>query len=217
MGRINMESKESVIQQIMERCKSRFDNIIGKALDGIEQDFRNAYNEGYRCCEKEKASEYQRGYAEAEKNCVKKEAFVEAVNKSYSEGFEDGKHLGNIVAWETAEKVCSYDGEALWSIFGTNSFSEIFSMPYEKVCSLLTDFEEKVSCFDNTYSVGDEVIADNGTACFVITSLDGNDIGGIDGDGNTYAYMPDQICYKTGRHFNVCGLLNDIRIGGNDS
>lgn len=198
-----MESKEHVIQQIMERCKSRFDNIIGKALDGIEQDFRNAYNEGYRCCEKEKASEYQRGYAEAEKNCVKKEAFVESVNKSYSEGFEDGRRLGNIVAWETAEKVCSHDGEALWSIFGANSFSEIFSMPYEKVRSLLTDFEEKVSCFDNTYSVGDEVIADNGRACFVITSLNGNDIGGIDSEGRTYAYFPNEICYKTGRHYNI--------------
>ena len=194
MGRINMESKESVIQKVMERCKSRFDNIIGKALDGIEQDFRNAYNEEYRCCEKEKASEYQRGYAEAEKNYVKKEEFVESVKKSYSEGLE--------VAWETAEKVCSYDGEALWSIFGANSFSEIFSMPYEKVCSLLTDFEENVSCFDNTYSVGDEVIAGNGMVCFVITCI-GNDISGIDSEGRTYAYFPNEICYKTGRHYNI--------------
>ena len=169
MGRINMESKEYVIQQIMERCKSRFDNIIGKALDGIEQDFRNAYNEGYRCCEKEKASEYQRGYAEAE------------------------SHYKDII--EMREKTAFENG-------------------YKK-CLEENDFYDG-SIFDMYYKVGDEVIADNGTACFVITSLDGNDIGGIDGDGNTYAYMPDQICYKTGRHFNVCGLLNDIRIERKD-
>lgn len=199
-----MKTKDETIRDIKDRIVADFGNIfVSKFITAIEQYLRNAYNEGYRTCEKEKASEYQRGYAEAEKNCVKKEAFVESVNKSYSEGFEDGRRLGNIVAWETAEKVCSHDGEALWSIFGANSFSEIFSMPYEKVRSLLTDFEEKVSCFDNTYSVGDEVIADNGRACFVITSLNGNDIGGIDSEGRTYAYLPNKICYKTGRRYNI--------------
>ncbi len=197
-----MKEKETVIKDIMDRVDSVLSNNARKVSVDIEACVRNAYNEGYRKCEKEKASEYQRGYAEAEKNCVKKEAFIESVNKSYSEGFEDGRRLGNIVAWETAEKVCSYDGEALWSIFGANSFSKIFSMPYEKVCSLLTDFDEKVSCFDNTYSVGDEVIAGNGMVCFVITCI-GNDISGIDSEGRTYAYFPNEICYKTGRHYNI--------------
>lgn len=150
-----MESKEHVIQQIMERCKSRFDNIIGKALDGIEQDLRNAYNEGHLFCEEENSL-----YIEMRER------------KAFENGYKKGLEKNGLY------------GESI---------------------------------FDRDYKVGDEVIADNGTACFVITSLNGNDIGGIDKNGDTYAYMPSEICYKTGRHFNVCGLLNDIRIGGNDS
>ena len=155
MGRINMESKESVIQKVMERCKCRFDNIISKALNGIEQDFRNAYNEGYLCCEKEKASEYQRGYAEAEAH------YKDIIEMREKKAFEDG---------------------------------------YKK-CLEENDFYDETA-FDNNYKVGDEVIADNGMVCFVITCI-GNDISGIDSEGRTYAYFPSEICYKTGRHYNI--------------
>ena len=92
-------------------------------------------------------------------------------------------------------------------------------MPFIDVSKMMEAFEEKQqekdSPFDGNYSVGDEVIADGGTARFFITSID-NDIGGIDEKGETYAYMPSELCYKTGRHFNVCGLLNDIIIERKD-
>ena len=50
--------------------------------------------------------------------------------------------------------------------------------------------------------VGDEVVAENGHAVFIVTHI-GYDVAGIDFAGNTYSYIPDEIDRRTGRRFNV--------------
>ena len=160
-----MASKDLVIQGIMDRIVTNGGSLVRKFASSIANDVRNAYNEGYRACEKEKASEYQRGYAEAE------------------------THYKDII--EMREK-------------------QAFDKGYSQ-CLADNDTFGAIEPFDNDYHVGDEVIADNGTASFVITSLAGNDVGGIDSEGGTYAYLPSEICYKTGRHFDVEGFLKQMK------
>ena len=52
-----MKEKETVIKDIMDRVDSVLSNNARKVSVDIEACVRNAYNEGYRKCEKEKASE----------------------------------------------------------------------------------------------------------------------------------------------------------------
>ena len=158
-----MKTKDMVIRDVMDEIVARNGNVIQKFVHSIEANIRNAYNEGYRACEKEKASEYQRGYAEAEAK------YTDIIEMRENQAFEKG---------------------------------------YKKCLEENDLYDEDV--FDGNYKVGDEVIADNGTASFVITSLKGCDIGGIDSEGETYAYLPSEICYKTGRHFDVNGFLKQM-------
>lgn len=166
-----MKEKETVIKDIMDRVDCVLSNNARKVSVDIEACVRNAYNEGYRKCEKEKASEYQRGYAEAE------------------------AHYKDII--EMREK-------------------QAFDKGYSQ-CLADNDTFGAIEPFDNDYHVGDEVIADNGTASFVITSLAGNDIGGIDSEGSTYAYLPSEICYKTGRHFDIKSFLKQMEAPTKDT
>ena len=136
-----MKTKEESIKEIFDRTKELMHGYVDKMTNRMETAIRESYNAGYRAFEKEKQSEYQRGF---------------------TEGF--------------ACKVAAHDE----------------------------------SVFDNNYKVGDEVIVDNGTACFVITSIDGTDVCGINSKGGTYAYFPHDICYKTGRHFDVEGFLKKM-------
>ena len=161
-----MKTKDMVIRDVMDEIVARNGNIIQKFVHSIEQNIRNAYNEGYRACEKEKASEYQRGYAEAESH------YKDIIEMREKQAFENGY------------KKCLEENDLYDGIYN--------------------------EAFDGNYKVGDEVIADNGTASFVITSLAGNDVGGIDSEGGTYAYLPSEICYKTGRHFDVKGFLKQM-------
>ena len=158
-----MKTKDMVIRDVMDEIVARNGNVIQKFVHSIETNIRNAYNEGYRACEKEKASEYQRGYAEAEAH------YKDIIEMREKQAFENG---------------------------------------YKKCLEENDLYDENI--FDGNYKVGDEVIADNGTASFVITSLAGNDVGGIDSEGGTYAYLPSEICYKTGRHFDVKGFLKQM-------
>ena len=211
-----MQSKEEIISRLCDDYRDIVYNYGSKLANRIEDVLRRAWNAGFSNAEERykeailihEDEAYDRGY----KKCLEENNLDCACWTDYQNGVEE--------VWETVKKIVSLDGELLWCIFSTNSYKDIFGMPFIDVSKMMEAFEEKQnekdSPFDGRYSVGDEVIADGGTACFVITSLDGNDIGGIDGDGNTYAYMPDQICYKTGRHFNVCGFLNEIRIGRKD-
>lgn len=165
-----MKEKETVIKDIMDRVDSVLSNNARKVSVDIEACVRNAYNEGYRKCEKEKASEYQRGYAEAEAH------YKDIIEMREKQAFENG---------------------------------------YKKCLEENDLYDENV--FDGNYKVGDEVIADSGTACFVITSTNGNDIGGIDATGNTYAYLPSEICYKTGRHFDIKSFLKQMEAPTKDT
>lgn len=158
-----MKDKEFVIKDIMDKIGCVLSNNARKISVDIEACVRNAYNEGYRKCEQEKASEYLRGFSEAE------EHYKDIIEMREKQAFENGY------------KKCLEEND----LYADNAF-------------------------DGNYKVGDEVIADNGTASFVITSLKGNDVGGIDSEGGTYAYLPSEICYKTGRHFDVNGFLKQM-------
>ena len=206
-----MQSKEEIISRLCDDYHAIISHYGSKLANRIEDVLRRAWNAGFSNAEERykeailihEDEAYDRGY----KKCLEENNLDCDCCTDYQNGVEE--------VWETVKKIVSLDGELLWCIFSTNSYKDIFGMPFIDVSKMMEAFEEKQqekdSPFDGNYSVGDEVIADGGTARFVITSID-NDIGGIDEKGETYAYMPSELCYKTGRHFNVCDFLNDIRI-----
>lgn len=206
-----MQSKEEIISRLCDDYYAIVSNYGSKLANRIEDVLRRAWNAGFSNAEERykeailihEDEAYDRGY----KKCLEENNLDCSCCTDYQNGVEE--------AWETVKKIVSLDGELLWCIFSTNSYKDIFGMPFVDVYKMMEAFEEKQdekdSPFDGNYSVGDEVIADSGTARFVITSID-NDIGGIDAKGETYAYMPNEICYKTGRHFDVYGFLKDIKV-----
>ena len=207
-----MQSKEEIISRLCDDYRDIVYHYGSKLANRIEDVLRRAWNAGFSNAEERHKEEilihedeaYDRGY----KKCLEENNLDCACCTDYQNGVED--------AWETVNKIVSLDGELLWCIFSTNSYKDIFGMPFIEVYKMMESFEEKQSekdsPFDGRYSVGDEVIADGGTACFVITSMSGHDIGGIDENGDTYAYMPNDICYKTGRHFEIQNFLSTIKV-----
>lgn len=206
-----MQSKEEIISRLCDDYRDIVYNYGSKLANRIEDVLRRAWNAGFSNAEERykeailihEDEAYDRGY----KKCLEENNLDCACCTDYQNGVEE--------VWETVKKIVSLDGELLWCIFSTNSYKDIFGMPFIDVSKMMEAFEEKQqekdSPFDGRYSVGDEVIADGGTARFVITSID-NDIGGIDEKGETYAYMPNEICYKTGRHFEIQNFLSTIKV-----
>lgn len=129
---------------------------------------------------------YNAGYRTAEKE--NQSEYQRGYQTGYNKGFEDG-----LDDWDAHHELIDELKEAEYN----RGYAD-------------AEAHYKVGAFDGNYKVGDEVIADNGTACFVITSTDGADIGGIDSKGETYAYLPHEICYKTGRHFDVESFLKQF-------
>ena len=149
--------------------------------------------------------EYKRGCDDGWVKCLQENCNIDcSACNNYQKGIDD--------AWNIIKKVIAYKGDELWAVFGTNSYDEIFNKTYEEVAQHIVFRED--SPFDKNYSVGDEVIAEEGAASFVITFI--NDasgcVAGIDEQGGTYSYFLSELCYKTGRHFDVGSFLKQIEV-----
>ena len=175
-----MKPKDEVIKSIMEQVAISMSKSFQKIIDCCDPLLRQAYNEGYR---------------EADKHWESlKDDFDNQVKKAWQDGFDSCKStFEGFVSREQAKDITELE------------YKRGYDDGYRK-CLSENDFDYDLY----NYTVGDEVIADNGTACFVITSMEGVDIGGIDFTGGTYAYLPSDLCYKTGRHFDIVGFLKQL-------
>lgn len=125
------------------------------------------------------------------------EMIENAIEDAYADGMND--------AWDAARKIaCAVEDGGLSSgelqrVFGSGSVLDVMhELTAEEAKKRIADFEET----KDEICIGDEVTAEGGASRFVVTHIE-NDISGIDSDGNTYAYYPDEIDGKTGRHFVV--------------
>lgn len=115
-------------------------------------------------------------------------------------------------AWDTARKIACFTEngglscEEMEKIFHNDCAPEILlDNTAEEATEKILSFEEN----EEEICIGDEVTAESGASRFVVTHIE-NDISGIDSDGNTYAYYPDEIDGKTGRHFVVSMQLKGV-------
>ena len=128
------------------------------------------------------------------------------VNEAYQRGLED--------AWEAARKIVC-DDELGWNtllhIFNRGNFDGIFGdfSPSEAIAKLKA-YEEKQKA-DDEIKVGDEVIYNGTTKCLVVRpETDERYASLIDGDGAHYS-ADHRECKKTGRHFDIASILEDMR------
>ena len=138
--------------------------------------------------------------------------------------FDVGYQTGVRNAWNFARKLVIYNGlngeigDLFWERFdGMTPNDIIMDKTYDDAREIVKLIEEEAAqiCEEenirNNLSVGDEVTAEGGAARFVVTSIR-NDISGIDFDGGTYSYLPEEIDGKTGMHYDIVGMLNRVRL-----
>ena len=160
--------------------------------------------------EQEKLDEaYQRGY----KDCQTRYCSFDACpnrQAEYQRGLDD--------AWEAARNISMLesDGGYSWkemkSIFGTDSASEIYVRhTAAEAINKIKAYEEKQN---DEIKVGDEVnwLGD----CFIVTRIfqphtQKEQCDGIDDDGCVYHDILMDDLEKTGRHFDIASILEDMR------
>lgn len=129
------------------------------------------------------------------------EMIENAIEDAYGDGMND--------AWDAARKIaCSVEdggfscGE-LQRIFGCGFAPDIMrDLSADEAKKRIADFKE----IKDKICIGDEVTAEDGASRFIVTHI-ANDISGIDLNGNTYAYMPEEIDGKTGMHYDILETL----------
>ena len=130
--------------------------------------------------------------------------------EAYQRGLDD--------AWEAARKIVGYTDQgaltlgALAEIFGTSSHSRIVrDNTAQEVIDKIKAYEEK-----QRIRVGDEVAFhhdDGRPDTVVVVTYIGQDgfIDGMDGRGAQYAHKNPTKWTKTGRHFDIASILEDMR------
>ena len=188
-----MKPKDEVIKSIMDQVTISMSKSFQKIIDCCDPLLRQAYNEGYR---------------EADKHWESlKEDFGNQVKKAWQEGFDSGKKDFSML---NIEEALNYSG---WLQAHDKDIAELeYKRGYDDGYKKCLAENDHYDLYD--YKVGDEVIADNGTACFVITSIIdvSGCVSGVDSEGSTYSYFLSELCYKTGRHFDVGSFLEQIEV-----
>ena len=148
------------------------------------------------------------------------------INEHYGQLQDDAYQRGLNDAWETARKIADMwtriDNDELLAIFGITErigHSTIRAM-FEKQTANeamleLEAYEEKQKAEDEI-KVGDEVAFhhdDGRPDTVVVVTYIGQDgfIDGMDGRGTQYAHKNPTKWTKTGRHFDIASILEDMR------
>lgn len=139
---------------------------------------------------------------------------VEGNNIGYKNGVKDGQNE----AWECAKKLFSTMSETeIEKVFPTEwnngGFNALINLQPQEAIAKLKAYEEKQEA-DDKIEVGDEVnwIGD----CFIVTrifqphNMKGQ-CDGIDDDGCTYHDVLMDDLEKTGRHYDIASILEDMR------
>ena len=148
------------------------------------------------------------------------------INEHYGQLQDDAYQRGLNDAWEAARKIADMwtriDNDELLAIFGITErigHSTIRAM-FEKQTANeamleLEAYEEKQKAEDEI-KVGDEVAFhhdDGRPDTVVVVTYIGQDgfIDGMDGRGTQYAHKNPTKWTKTGRHFDIASILEDMR------
>ena len=143
------------------------------------------------------------------------------INEHYGELQDTAYQRGLNDAWEAARKValCPCDGgtglQNLVAIFGTNTMELVFiNNSASEAIAKLNTYEEKKA--DDEIKVGDEVAFhhdDGRPDTVVVVTYIGKDgfIDGMDGRGTQYAHKNPTKWTKTGRHFDISKILEEMR------
>ena len=158
----------------------------------------------------------------------------ELMDEAYQRGLEDGKKAFDLLdaerdseyqrglndAWGAARNISMLesDGGYSWKemkrIFGTDSAREIYvHHTAAEAINKIKAYEEKQN---DKIEVGDEVAFhhdDGRPDTVVVVTYIGQDgfIDGMDGRGTQYAHKNPTKWTKTGRHFDIASILEDMR------
>ena len=121
------------------------------------------------------------------------EHFGDLQDTAYQKGFEDGKAVN-----DKGCEGCKYDGGTV----GRN--------PCISCCNYYQNYWTAKQT-DGEIKVGDEVIYNGTTKCIVVRPEDDERYASlIDSDGTHYS-ADHRECKKTGRHFDIASILEDMR------
>ena len=132
------------------------------------------------------------------------EHFGELQDEAYQRGLND--------AWEAAKKISLMSPDEIEKVFPGAAKYNRYNLGYSGVEAIekLKAYEEKQKA-DDDIKVGDEVKAEDGTVAFFVTWMSDCCICGVDEKGRCYSYEPKEICGKTGRHFDIDKILEEMR------
>jgi len=171
---------------------------------------------------------YNKGYAQCQDDYG--DALKHAKDTAYKKGLHDGEskcgycneyQRGLNEAWEAARKiVCDeeLDWNTLLHLFNRGNFEGIFGgfSPSEAIAKLKS-YKEKQKAEDKI-KVGDEVEWDNDFTGdrFIVTRIyqpygKKEQCDGIDDDGDVYRAVLIESLVKTGRHFDIASILEDMK------
>jgi len=139
------------------------------------------------------------------------EHFGQLQDEAYQRGLEDGKKA----TWEAVRKVIHLPEAVVLDLF-TDCYSSVCTvlqvfLKYEgsEVIAKLKAYEEKQKAEDEI-KVGDEVRHDRGWTA-VVTSIDNVGFSVMDYNGEVASYSDIGKFKKTGRHFDIDKILEDMR------
>ena len=193
----------------IENLEELNSDYINEHFSDLQDD---AYNKGYAQCQDDysdalkhaKDTAYKKGLHDGESKC--------RYCNEYQRGLDD--------AWEAARKiVCDeeLDWNTLLHIFNRSNFEGIFGdfSPSEAIAKLKA-YEEKQKA-DDEIKVGDEVEISQSDAngIWVVIKVEKHDgyeaYCAINKDGDIYFEEEQDRVTKTGRHFDIESILEDMR------
>jgi hypothetical protein len=177
---------------------STLENLVrNDIIDQVDEACQRGLEDGKKAFDllgAERDSEYRRGLSEG--NDI---------------GYKDGVKDGQNEAWECAREL--YLNGACKDRFGEYFNTFIKNHTAQEAIERLKAYEEKQKA-DNKIEVGDEV--NWSCNCFIVTRIfqprNGKEqCDGIDDDGCVYHDVLMDDLEKTGRHFDIASILEDMR------
>ena len=136
------------------------------------------------------------------------ENFKKQIDAEYQRGLEDAWNVARKIAVETDDGGVSIS--ALYEMFGTESMRMIMknNTVYDAIAKLKA-YEEKQKA-DDEIKVGDEVIYIEHKFIVFATETEEHYASLFDVNGR-HASASQSECKKTGRHFDIASILEDMR------
>ena len=146
------------------------------------------------------------------------EHFSDLQDTAYQKGLHDGEskcrycneyQRGLNDAWEAARKIVEMSDPPYWELFDEYKENLFGKISASEAIEKLKAYEDKQKA-DDEIKVGDEVRHDRGWTA-VVTSIDNVGFSVMDLNGEVGSYSDISKFEKTGRHFDIASILEDMR------